>query len=52
MQDAATYHRFAQECRRMARTASEKDKAVLIKIAEAWEAQAQEAERRADKGKL
>jgi hypothetical protein len=52
MQDAATYLKFAQECRRMARTASEKDKAVLVRIAEAWEAQAKEAERRADKGKL
>jgi len=43
MREAETYRQFAQECRRMAETASAKDRAVLLQIAEAWEAQAMRA---------
>jgi hypothetical protein len=46
MREAETYRKFAQECRRMAETASAKDRAVLMQIAEAWEAQARRAETR------
>jgi hypothetical protein len=43
MRDAETYRKFAQECRRMAHTASAGDRAVLLQIAEAWEEQANQA---------
>ncbi len=43
MRDAETYLEFAKECRRLASNASDKDKVVLLKIAEAWEAQAKAA---------
>ena len=46
MRETETYHKFAQECRRMAATASAKDRAVLLQIAEAWEAQAKHVEAR------
>ena len=44
MQEAEEYRKFATECHRLAASATEKDKAVLLKIAEAWEAQARLAE--------
>jgi len=44
MQEAEKYRTFATECHRLAASATEKDKAVLLKIAEAWEAQAKLAE--------
>ena len=37
MRDAETYLGFAQDCRRLAASASDKDKVVLLRIAEAWE---------------
>ena len=40
MQEAQKYRKFATECRRLAAMASEKDKGVLLQIAEAWDAQA------------
>ena len=40
MQEAQKYRKFATECRRLAASASEKDKGVLLQIAEAWDAQA------------
>jgi hypothetical protein len=43
MREAETYRKFAQECRRMAQTASVSDRAVLLQIAEAWEEQANQA---------
>jgi hypothetical protein len=43
MREAETYLEFAKDCRRLAATASDKDKVVLLKIAEAWEAQAEAA---------
>ena len=43
MRDYDTYMEFARECRRLAERASDQDKATLLKIAEAWEAQAKAA---------
>ena len=49
MKDAKTYREYAADCRRMAKLASSKDKEVLMKMAEAWEERAKEAERAASK---
>ncbi len=43
--NAKKFRDYAAECRRMARAASEKDRAILIEIAEAWLACAEDAER-------
>jgi hypothetical protein len=43
MREAETYLEFARDCRRLAAKASDQDKVVLLKIAEAWEAQAEAA---------
>jgi hypothetical protein len=43
--NAKKFRDYAAECRRLARAASEKDRAVLIEIAEAWIACAEQAER-------
>ena len=48
MKDAKTYREYAADCRRMAKQAQPKDKEALIKMAEAWEERAQEAERTAN----
>jgi hypothetical protein len=46
MLEAKTYRQYAAECRRMAKTMKEAaDRKALLQIAEAWEKQAQEAER-------
>jgi hypothetical protein len=45
MQDAEKYREYAADCRRLAERASSVDKEVLAKIAEAWEQQAEFAER-------
>ena len=46
MQQAKTYRQYAAECRRIATTMKEAaDRNALLQIAEAWEKQAQEAER-------
>lgn len=42
--DAKRFRDYAAECRRLAATASEKDRLVLIEIAEAWTACAEQAE--------
>jgi hypothetical protein len=42
--NAKKFRDYAAECRRLARTASEKDRAVLIEIAEAWDLCAEQAE--------
>jgi hypothetical protein len=42
--NAQKFRDYAAECRRLARTASEKDRAVLIEIAEAWILCAEQAE--------
>jgi hypothetical protein len=45
--DADLFRQYAEECRRLAQRASEKDKAILTEIAGAWIACAEEAERKA-----
>jgi hypothetical protein len=40
MQEAEKYREYAADCRRLAERASSKDKQVLLKIAEAWDQQA------------
>jgi hypothetical protein len=45
MQDANTYRQYAAECRRLAATMNEKDGKVMLKMAEAWDSRADEAER-------
>jgi hypothetical protein len=45
--NAKKFLEYAAECRRMARTASEADRAVLMQIAEAWIVCAEEAEGKA-----
>jgi len=42
---------YAAECRRLARTASETDRVVLIEIAEAWIVCAEQAERDVKRGR-
>jgi hypothetical protein len=45
--DADRFRQYAAECRRLAQRASEKDKAILMEIAGAWIACAEEAQRKA-----
>ncbi len=47
MDDAEKFRQYATECRRLAQKAAAKDKAVLLEIANAWIACAEEAERKA-----
>ena len=42
--NAKKFRDYAAECRRLVRTASEKDRAVLIEIAEAWDLCAEQSE--------
>jgi hypothetical protein len=44
--DAARFREYAEECRRLAQQASERDKAVLMEIAGAWIVCAEEAKRK------
>jgi hypothetical protein len=44
--DAKKFREYAAECRRLAKRASEKDRKVLMEIAEAWIACAEQAERK------
>jgi hypothetical protein len=46
MHDPATYRRYADECRRLAKTMPEEHRRTLLEIAAAWTRLAQEAERR------
>jgi hypothetical protein len=46
-ESAEKFRDYAAECRRLAQRASEKDRKVLMEIAEAWIACAEEAERKA-----
>jgi len=46
MATAEQFRHYAEECRRLAQRASSKDKAVLLEIADAWIACADEAERK------
>jgi len=45
MQDANTYRQYAADCRRLAKTMSKKDGNIMLKMAEAWDGRADEAER-------
>jgi hypothetical protein len=45
MKDAKTYREYAADCIRMAKLMGTKDKVALLKMAEAWEQRAREAER-------
>lgn len=45
MQTAKTYREYAADCRRLAEKMGKKDRPVLLKMAEAWDARAAEAER-------
>jgi hypothetical protein len=49
MDDAEKFRQYAAECRRLARTAAAKDKTVLLEIADAWVACAEETDRKAKK---
>ena len=51
MEDAEKYRQYAAECRRLAEKSAAKDKAVLLEIAEAWIACAEQAERKEPSGK-
>ncbi len=44
MQEAKIYRQYAADCRRMAQKLTAQDKPILLKIADAWEQRAQEAE--------
>ena len=44
--NAKKFRDYAAECRRLAQRASEKDRKVLMEIADAWIACAEEAERK------
>ncbi len=46
MQELEKYYQYADECRRMAEKTKGDDRVALLKIAEAWERQAQIAEQR------
>ena len=45
MKDAKTYREYAADCMRMAKTMNRADREILLKMAEAWEDRAREAER-------
>ena len=45
MKDAKTYREHAADCIRMAKAMNPKDKQALLKMAEAWEERAREADR-------
>ncbi len=48
MLDPATYRKYAEECRRLATTAPEKDRRLLVEHAAAWLQLAEEVERKSD----
>jgi hypothetical protein len=47
MQSPAQYRRYAEECERIARDGAHEHRAILLDIAKAWRACAEEAERQA-----
>jgi hypothetical protein len=46
MKEAQQYREYAADCGRMAAKASPEDKAILLKMAEAWKLRAEAAERK------
>jgi len=49
LRDAEKFRKYAADCIRIANQMSGKDRQALLEIAEAWEARAQDSEKR-DKG--
>jgi len=49
MLEAGTYRQYAGDCRRIAQSMNGKDRETLLRIAEAWEQRAREAERKDDR---
>ena len=49
MKQAKTYREYKAECIRIAQSMSAKDREALLKMAEAWEDRAREAERQEQK---
>ena len=49
MKDSKTYREYAADCIRMAKLMRGKDNEALLKMAEAWEDRAKEAERKGKK---
>lgn len=47
MDDVEKFRQYAADCRRLAQKAAAKDKAILLELAEAWIACAEEAARKA-----
>jgi hypothetical protein len=47
MTDVMEFRRFAEDCRRLARSMKPEHQATLLEIADAWDRCAQEAEREA-----
>jgi hypothetical protein len=47
MDDPAIYRKYAEECKRLAQSMSPADRRIMLEIAQAWLARAQEAERNA-----
>jgi len=45
MQNSKKYREYAADCRRLAETMGKKDRPILLRMAEAWDARAAEAER-------
>jgi hypothetical protein len=46
VQNAERFRQYAEECRRLAKTAAPKDRAALLEIGTAWIAVAEETERK------
>jgi hypothetical protein len=49
MTDAIKFKRYAEDCRRLAKSMKPEHKATLLEIAEAWDRCAEEAEHQAGK---
>ena len=45
MPEARTYRQYAADCRRLAKTMNQKDGAILLKMAEAWDMRADDVEK-------
>lgn len=50
MQDSEKFRRYARDCIRMAEKMKGEDRQTLLKIAEAWEMRAQDAEKKEKSG--
>ena len=49
MEDATKFRRYAEDCRRLAKSMKPEHKATLLEIADAWDECAEEAERKSGK---